>query len=89
MSKKYCCALLLLSFSSFATAAEPESYEKCASIKAASERVKCYDSLAKQATKKQTPGGAPLERKTEQAITTNKANQNPELRKDMQALIST
>ena len=89
MSNKYCCAFLLVAFSSFVTAAEPDSYEKCASIKAASERVKCYDSLAKQATKKQTPAGAPQEKKTEQTITTNKANQNPELRKDMQALMST
>lgn len=89
MSNKYCCAFLLVTFSSFVTAAETDSYEKCASIKATSERVKCYDSLAKQATKKQTPAGKLQKKKTEQAISTNKANQDTELRRDMQTLIST
>lgn len=80
MFNKYRCAFLLIAFSSFVTAAEPDSYEKCAAIKTPSERVKCYDSLAKQSAKKQTPTATPQEKKTDQ---------NPELRKDMQALINT
>ena len=83
------CALLLSIFSFSATAAEPDSYEKCAAIKAPSARVKCYDASAKQSTTKQTPTATPREKKTEQPTSTKTSDQNPELRRDMLAVIST
>jgi len=76
----------LLASSQFAIAAEPDSYEKCAAIKAPSKRVKCYDSLAKPPTKKQA--STPLEKGTEQTTPAKKNDQNSELRRDMQALIN-
>lgn len=87
MHKIIFCGTFLLASSHIAIAAEPDSYEKCASIKAPSERIKCYDSLAKQTTKKQA--SSPQEPRHEQTTPAKKSDQNIELKRDMQALIST
>lgn len=89
MLKTTCCGIFLIASSMVAIAAEPDAYEKCTSIKSPSERVKCYDTLAKQATKNQTLTSPSKEKKTEPATPTTKSEQNPDLRRDMQALIST
>lgn len=89
MLKTTCCGIFLIASSMVAIAAEPDAYEKCTSIKSPSERVKCYDTLAKQATKNQTQTSPSKEKKTEPATPTTKSEQNPDLQRDIQALIST
>jgi len=88
MFNKFLCAFLLVAYSSLVAASESE-YEKCVSIKLASERVKCYDSAAKQSTEKQTVTDVSKDNGTEQEGPGINAEQNLELRRDMQALIDT
>lgn len=89
MLKSNCCGIFLITSSLIAIAADPNSYEKCTAIKTPSERIKCYDSLAKPSAKKQTPISPAQKKKPEQAASTKKSEQNSELRRDMQAIIGT
>ena len=61
-------------------AADSDSYEKCASIKASSERVKCYDSLAKESTKKQNPSASSITKKDARAKLIEELNSDADFR---------
>lgn len=89
MLKTTCCGIFLIASSIVCIAAETNAYEKCTSIKSPTERVKCYDTLAKKASQNQTQPSVSKDKKTEPAEPTTRPEQNPDLRRDMQALIRT
>lgn len=61
-------------------AVDSDSYEKCASIKTSSERVKCYDSLAKRPTKKQNPSASSITKKEARAKLIEELNSDADFR---------
>lgn len=74
--KNLCCGIFLITLSFFAMAADSDSYEKCASIKAAGERVKCYDSLAKR----QNPSASSITKKDARAKLIEELNSDASFR---------
>ena len=81
-NKKLCCGVFLITSSFFAMATDSDSYEKCASIKASGERVKCYDSLAKKPTKIQNLSESLVSRNDAKAMLIKQLNLDSELRDD-------
>lgn len=77
--RNLCCGLLLIT-ASCVVMADPTPYEKCASIKASSERVKCYDSLAKKSTKKQNPSASSITKKDARAKLIKELNSDADSR---------
>lgn len=75
ISYKHICWGAILITSSFSAAPdESDSYEKCASITAPDERVKCYDSLAKKPSKKQNPNAPSVTRSDARVTFIEKVN---------------
>ncbi|MDD2809249.1 hypothetical protein [Rhodoferax sp.] len=75
-----CCGIFLITSSFFTMAADLDAYEKCASIKASSERVNCYDSLAKGSAKKQNPSASSITKKDARAKLIEELNSDADFR---------
>ena len=78
--KNLCFGVFLTTSSFFAMAADSDAYEKCASIEASGERVKCYDSLVKKPSKKQNPPESLVSKNDAKAMIVEMLNSDSDMR---------